>query len=52
MRNEDLLNKWKPVLEHSALPEIGNSHKLPSQHRFLKTLNLRSVKVNHMAHLH
>ena len=27
MRNEDLLNKWKPVLEHSALPEIGNSHK-------------------------
>ena len=27
MRNEELLNKWKPVLEHSALPEIGNSHK-------------------------
>ena len=27
MRNEDLLNKWKPVLEHSALPDIGNSHK-------------------------
>ena len=27
MRNEDLLNKWKQVLEHSALPEIGNSHK-------------------------
>ena len=27
MRNEDLLNKWKPVLEHTALPDIGNSHK-------------------------
>jgi len=27
MRNEELLNKWKPVLEHTALPEIGNSHK-------------------------
>ena len=27
MRNEELLNKWKPVLEHTALPDIGNSHK-------------------------
>jgi len=27
MRNEELLQKWKPVLEHEALPAIGNSHK-------------------------
>jgi len=27
MRNEELLNKWKPILEHNALPGIQDSHK-------------------------
>jgi hypothetical protein len=27
MRNEELLQKWKPVLEHEALPAIGDSHR-------------------------
>lgn len=27
MRNEELLKKWKPVLEHEALPGIDSSHK-------------------------
>jgi hypothetical protein len=27
MRNEELMQKWKPVLEHGALPEIQNSHR-------------------------
>ncbi len=27
MRNEELLNKWKPILEHDALPGIQDSHK-------------------------
>ena len=27
MRNEELMNKWKPILEHSALPGIQDSHK-------------------------
>ena len=22
MRNEELMNKWKPILEHTALPGI------------------------------
>jgi hypothetical protein len=27
MRNEELLKKWKPVLEHESLPGIENQHK-------------------------
>ena len=27
MRNEELMNKWKPILEHSALPGIQDSHR-------------------------
>jgi hypothetical protein len=27
MRNEELMNKWKPILEHTALPGIQDSHK-------------------------
>jgi len=27
MRNEELLAKWKPILEHSALPGIQDSHR-------------------------
>jgi len=27
MRNEELMNKWKPILEHTALPGIQNSHR-------------------------
>jgi hypothetical protein len=27
MRNEELMQKWKPVLEHGALPEIQNAHR-------------------------
>jgi hypothetical protein len=27
MRNEDLMKKWKPILEHSALPGIQDSHR-------------------------
>lgn len=27
-RNEELINKWKPLLEHSELPAIGNKEKL------------------------
>ncbi len=27
MRNEELMNKWKPILEHTALPGIQNNHK-------------------------
>ena len=27
MLAEELQNKWKPVLEHNDLPEIGNAHK-------------------------
>ena len=27
MRNEELMNKWKPILEHSALPGIQDGHK-------------------------
>lgn len=27
MRNEDLMQKWGPVLEHEALPAIGDSHR-------------------------
>ena len=25
--NEEVLNKWKPILEHTALPKIGDSHR-------------------------
>jgi hypothetical protein len=25
MRNEELMNKWKPILEHNALPGIKDS---------------------------
>ena len=25
--NEEILNKWKPILEHDALPRIGDSHR-------------------------
>jgi hypothetical protein len=28
MRNEELLQKWKPVLEHSALPGISDRHRM------------------------
>jgi hypothetical protein len=27
MRNEELMNKWKPILEHTALPGIQDSHR-------------------------
>ncbi len=27
MRNEELMNKWKPILEHNALPGIQDSHR-------------------------
>ena len=27
MRNEELMNKWKPILEHTALPGIQNAHR-------------------------
>jgi len=27
MRNEELLQKWQPVLEHEDLPAIGSSHR-------------------------
>jgi len=27
MRNEELMNKWKPILEHTALPGIQDNHK-------------------------
>jgi hypothetical protein len=27
MRNEDLMKKWEPVLEHNAFPTISDSHK-------------------------
>ena len=27
MRNEELMQKWKPILEHSALPGIQDSHR-------------------------
>jgi hypothetical protein len=27
MRNEELLKKWKPVLEHEALPGISDAHR-------------------------
>lgn len=27
MRNEDLLKKWAPILEHNALPKIDGAHK-------------------------
>ena len=27
MRNEELMKKWAPVLEHSALPAISDNHK-------------------------
>ncbi len=27
MRNEELMKKWGPVLEHEALPQIGDSHR-------------------------
>lgn len=27
MRNEELMKKWGPVLEHSALPAIGDKHR-------------------------
>jgi hypothetical protein len=27
MRNEELMQKWAPILEHDALPKIDNSHK-------------------------
>ena len=27
MRNEDLLKKWGPILEHESLPVIEGSHK-------------------------
>ena len=28
MRNEELLKKWKPVLEHEALPGISDPHRM------------------------
>ena len=27
MRNEELMQKWKPILEHGALPGIQDSHR-------------------------
>jgi len=27
MRNEELMKKWSPVLEHDALPQIGDKHR-------------------------
>ena len=27
MRNEELMKKWAPVLEHSALPAISDNHR-------------------------
>jgi len=27
MRNEELMAKWAPILEHESLPNIGDSHK-------------------------
>ena len=27
MRNEELMKKWKPILEHTALPGIQDSHR-------------------------
>ena len=27
MRNEELMKKWAPILEHESLPSIGDSHK-------------------------
>ena len=27
MTNEELLKKWKPVLEHEALPGISDNHR-------------------------
>ena len=28
MRNEELMKKWAPILEHSALPAISDNHKV------------------------
>lgn len=27
MQNKELMNKWKPILEHTSLPSIGNRYK-------------------------
>ena len=27
MRNEELMKKWAPILEHSALPTITDGHR-------------------------